>query len=249
MLDGYSVLARWYDALTSDVDYDGLAGFYDGTIAEYACDVPKKLIDLGCGTGSIATRMAARGFEVCGIDTSCEMLAAAQKKASDNRLRIKLAEQDMSKLDFGKNFGAAICTLDGINYLPDKAALGECLYRVSDSLVRGGLFIFDVNTKYKYENVIADNTFVYELDGLFLTWRNYYSKSSGKCNFYLTFFERSGNVWRRFDEYQTQKMFTVKTLSDALSEAGFTVVGTVSDISGTPVTAESERIFYICKRN
>lgn len=249
MLDAYSVLARWYDALTEDVDYEGLADFYTELIGRYAGDVPKKLLDLGCGTGSLSVLMAERGFEVCGIDTSCEMLSAAQKKAADRKLRVMLAEQDMTKLDCGNGFGAAICCLDGVNYIENRSSLAGCFGRVSEALVPGGLFVFDVNTEYKYENVLSGNAFVYEPDGLFLTWRSYYAKRSGKCSFYLTFFERDGDRWHRCDEYQKQTRFSGRTLSSALKTAGFSVLDVVCDISGTPSDAKSERNYYICKRN
>lgn len=248
MEESYSVLARRYDALMSDINYAGYADFYENTINEYAPSAPKKLVDLGCGTGSITVLMAKRGFEVCGIDLSFEMLAAAQKKASDGHLKIIFAEQDMRYLDCGGGYGAAVCSFDGMNYLTDAGAFAECASRVYSSLVPGGMFIFDLNTKYKYEHIISGNSFVYELDDMMLVWQNYYKKSSGVCDYYLTFFEKEGKSWRRTDEYQSQRCFSERSVRKTLGEAGFDIIKTVSDINGSPVTGSSERIFYICRR-
>ena len=53
MEDSYSVLARHYDSLMADTDYAGYADFYERIIEKYAPSQPKRLIDLGCGTGSV----------------------------------------------------------------------------------------------------------------------------------------------------------------------------------------------------
>lgn len=248
MEESYSVLAPIYDALMADVDYAGYVEFFEKSTAEFSPDAPKRVIDLGCGTGSVAVLLAQNGFEVCGIDISCDMLSAAQKKASERGARVLFAEQDMCALSLGGGWGAAICALDGMNYLPDADALCKCFSAVAGELCDGGLFVFDMNTKYKYENVIGGNSFVYELKDKMLIWQNYYKKRAGVCDFYLTLFEKDGKRWRRSDEYQCQKMFTEKTVVKLLSDAGFELIRTCSDFGGSPVTEKSERIFYICRK-
>lgn len=248
MDESYSVLAPYYDALMTDIDYTGLADFYVSQIKKYAPEVPKKVLDLGCGTGSIAVLMAKKGFDMCCIDLSCDMLAAAQRKAEEERLKISFAEQDMCRLDCGGGYGCAICSFDGLNYLRSKDELFECFCRTRDALTDGGLFIFDMNTKYKYENVLSGNSFVYELDDVMLIWQNYYKKSTGVCDFYLTLFEKTGKNWRRSDEVQSQRAFSERTVKEGLAAAGFEVLETLSDIDGTPRDKTSERAVYICKR-
>ncbi|MBQ9511127.1 MAG: methyltransferase domain-containing protein [Clostridia bacterium] len=248
MVESYSALAPRYDELMADVDYAGYADFYEKLIGEYAPSAPKKLVDLGCGTGSVSVLMAKKGFEVCGIDISCEMLTAAYKKASDERVKIIFAEQDMTRLDVGEGWGAVICSFDGMNYLKNARELGECFFRSAQTLEQGGMFIFDLNTKYKYENVIDGNTFVYELEDLMLIWQNYYKRNRGVCDFYLTFFEKDGTVWHRIDEYQSQKMFSDKTVRKLLDENGFELIKTCSDINGAATEKTSERVFYICRK-
>ena len=248
MEDSYSILARHYDSLMADIDYASYAGFYEKIIEKYAPSLPKRLIDLGCGTGSISVLLAEKGYEVTGVDISCEMLSAALKKASDKHIRVLLLEQDMAKLDCGENYGAAICSFDGINYLTKREVLSFCFVCFSVSFCEGGVCSFDVNSKYKYENVIADNTLIYETDGLFLSWQNYYQKDNGICDFYLTFFEKHGEIWQRTDEYQRQRMYSERTLRNALEKAGLELCETVSDVSGAPVTGASERIFYVCRK-
>ena len=248
MVESYSALAPRYDELMADVDYAAYADFYEKTINEYAPTAPKKLVDLGCGTGSVSVLMAKKGFEVCGVDISCEMLSAAYKKAADEHVKTIFAEQDMANLDCGSGWGAVICSFDGMNYLKDAKALRECFVHSAQALEDGGMFIFDINTKYKYENVIDGNTFVYELDDMMLIWQNYYRKNAGICDFYLTFFEKKGDSWKRTDEYQRQKMFSDRTVRKTLDECGFDIIKTCADINGSTVNETSERVFYICKK-
>ena len=82
MGESYSILANWYDKLMGDFDYEKLSEFCCDAIKEYSPDIPKQILDLGCGTGSLSVLMAKKGYDVTGIDLSNEMLALASAKAN-----------------------------------------------------------------------------------------------------------------------------------------------------------------------
>lgn len=244
MTDSYSILAKWYDKLMEDFDYKSLSSYYCDAIKKYAPQAPKQLLDLGCGTGTISILMAEQGYDVTGIDLSNEMLSLASAKANANNLRIKYACENMAYLDAGQGYGAAICSLDGLNYLTKKEELVSCISRVSSSLVSGGVFMFDVNKKYRYESVYADNSYVYDLDKFFLAWQNYYNYNTQKCNFYLTFFEKNGKAWNRSEEVQVQKYYSKKTINKVLEECDFAVMDISDSVKG--LSAKGEKDYYIC---
>ena len=247
MTEQYQTLAAYYDRIMEDIDYAAWCEFYKSCFEKHGASV-QKILDLACGTGSITVPMAQMGYEMTGIDLSAEMLALAQKKAEEARVRIRFSEQNIALFDAGLGFDAAICSFDGYNYLTSPKDVVSSFARVYETLAEGGMFIFDVSTPHKYENILADNAFVYEYDDLFLSWQNFYNKKTALCDFYLTFFVKDGKAWHRVDEVQRQRRYLLPRLAKMLKDTGFTVLETVSDLMFSPVSETSDRAFFICKK-
>jgi len=244
----YSILAKYYDALMSGTDYAKWADFYEKCFDKYGASV-KKIVDIGCGTGSITTELAARGYAMTGVDISAEMLALAERKAEARGARVRYAEQDMVCLDTGAEADAVICSFDGINYLTETADVRACFSSVAATLAQGGLFIFDVSSPFKFKNILGDNAFVYELDDMFLSWQCFFSEKRGVCDYYLTFFEKDGSAWQRYDETQRQRAYSTRTLEKIIKEAGMSPVAKFSDIDFSPVKDDGDRIFFVCRKD
>ena len=73
---GYDVFARYYDALTANVDYKGRAAYLK-KLLEHLHHEPGIVLDLACGTGSLTLELAISvspfeqfdsGFELGGCD-------------------------------------------------------------------------------------------------------------------------------------------------------------------------------------
>jgi SAM-dependent methyltransferase len=207
----------------------------------------ENLADIGCGTGNITIPMAKRGYKMTGLDLSEEMLSLAEQKSQEAGVPVRFLGSDMRSFSLGFRADAAISSFDCINYLLKTADVEAAFWRAHENLEKGGLFIFDVATPYKYKNVLAGNSFVFENDDVFMTWENYFNEKSGICSFYLTFFLREGELYRREEEEQRQRCYSLKTIKKLLKSAGFTVIGEYSDIDFSPLTEESERAFFICK--
>ena len=248
MTEQYAILASYYDRIMEDIDYEAWCDFYEACFSENGI-APKKSLDLACGTGSITVPLAKRGYALTGLDLSAEMLALAQDKCDEAKVKVRLSEQNIASFQAGNGFDAVICSFDGVNYLTSARDVQSCFARVSEALSDEGLFIFDISTPYKYENILADNAFVYEYDDLFLSWQNYFDKKSGLCDFYLTFFVKTEkNTRQRFDETQCQRKYTFDRLEKMLNEADLQVIRKVSDTDFSALTDESDRCFFICKR-
>ena len=162
----YQAFASYYDRLIgNEVDYRARARYFDALIRRYA-DTPEQnlLLDLACGTGSLSVELSAIGYDVIGVDASAEMLAEA---AAKGRGKILFLCQAFDTLDLYGTVGAVVCALDSLNHITDAAALEAAFARVALFTAPGGVFVFDVNTPYKHREILADNTFVYDLGDLF----------------------------------------------------------------------------------
>lgn len=246
-MEQYSVLAKYYDALMADVDYEGIADFYRKCFEKYNVNV-NSICELGCGTGSITVCLAEKGYQVTGIDISCEMLSVAQKKADGKHLKITFSEQDMTSFISGTECDAVISAFDGVNYLLKNEQVKGCFESVYSSLKDGGLFIFDINTPYKYEKILGDNSFVFELDDMFLSWQSFYNPKQKFCDYVLTFFSENGGVWHRLDEEQRQKAHPIKTLEKELRECGFEILCECSKPDFSEMADDSDRCYFICRK-
>ena len=247
MNEQYTSLSLFYDAFMQDVDYAAWCDFYEEAFKRFSTSNVENLVDIGCGTGNITLPMALRGYKTTGLDLSEEMLALAEQKSQEARAGIRFLGADMRSFSLGFRADAAICSFDCINYLLKTADVEAAFWRAHENLEKGGIFIFDVATPYKYKNVLGGNAFVFENDDVFMTWENYWSEKSGICNFYLTFFVREGELYRREEEQQRQRSYSLKTIKKLLKNTGFTVLGEYGDIDFSPVTEESERAFFVCR--
>ena len=78
-MKAYEALAAHYDRFTGDVPYDRWADYIESEFARLNIS-PELVLDLACGTGTLTWKLAERGFEMIGVDSSAEMLAQAQSK-------------------------------------------------------------------------------------------------------------------------------------------------------------------------
>jgi SAM-dependent methyltransferase len=86
-------------------------------------DPPARILDLGCGTGSLALLLAEAGHDVSGMDTSAQMLALARKKALTAGVRIHLARGDAADPPFGPASADVVLCRHVLWALPDRDAV------------------------------------------------------------------------------------------------------------------------------
>lgn len=254
----YSALARYYDALNSGVDYVSWTNFIAAAFSRFGPETLKDpraagreapiVADLACGSGGFTLPLANMGYDMIGVDLSAEMLAQARSKAeAEGRTDILWLRQDIRGLDLYGTVDAAVCCLDSINYLTGAGDLARCFSRVHTFLNPGGLFLFDVNTPYKFENVYGCRDYVIEAENVLCAWRNSYNAKTRLCRFDLTLFaDRGDGSYDRFDEVQRERCYPRRTLQRALAEAGFRLCGVFSDFGFTPAPdgGDAERWYF-----
>lgn len=245
----YTLLAPFYDAMNGDVDYEKWADFYESEFRRYEKGTTSLVLDLGCGTGSMTNTLARRGYDMTGVDYSPEMLDVARARAEKEGLRnILWLCQDMTEFELYGTVEAVVSTLDCINHITDKASLSECFSLVHNYLSPDGLFLFDVNSPYKFEEIYGDRAYLLEDENAFCAWQNCYRKKSGLCDFYITLFEKQndGSYLRR-EEWQREKMYTEKTLRALLTATGFEVLSVSGGLDGHAPLKNDERLYFTAR--
>jgi SAM-dependent methyltransferase len=247
VIEIYNGFAYCYDMLMQDIDYSGWADHIEGLFRKFGLQ-PSLVADLGCGTGSFCIEMSKRDYDMIGIDLSEDMLSIAKTKAIEQGRDILFLNQGISDFELYGTVDAAVCLLDSINYVTYKKDVKKAFKLVENYLNPGGLFIFDINTRYKFENILSDNVFYQVSDDVSYIWQNEYDKKSRICRFDLTFFSREGELYRRFDEVHYERAYDVEELSEMIAASGMKLCGTYAGLGFGKPREKSDRIFFVCKK-
>jgi SAM-dependent methyltransferase len=243
-MSGYGVFAEYYDILTENVAYKKRADYFRTLLSAQGI-TGGVLLDLACGTGGLLFEMAAFGFDVIGVDASAEMLCAAQSKPEAADIKPLLLCQTMQALDLYDTVDAAVCALDSINHLTDPEDVKKTFQRVSLFLNPGGVFIFDVNTVYKHTGILANNTFVYDLDELYCVWQNRLDAKTDTVEITLDFFEEDDGAYFRSTETIAERAYPLDDLKVWLRDAGLTVTGVYEELTRSPVKNDTQRAVFV----
>lgn len=140
----YGRFARYYDFIYHDlVNYAGDVAFLESVFRRWMGRAPRRILDLGCGTGNHDLPLARRGHEVTGLDLSSSQLAVARRKAKRARLAIRFVRGDMRTFDLPQTFDAAVCMFGAFGYLLEPSDVVRCLRSVRRHLAPDGVLVFE----------------------------------------------------------------------------------------------------------
>lgn len=229
----YCDFARFYDRLTENIDYQALAVYYRDIFAKYCKG--KELLDLACGSGNLSIPLKKLGFNVTGLDLSSEMLTAAAEKSSD----IRWLCADMTNMGFENCFDCIVCGLDGINHLEDGDSIQTAFDGAYAALRQGGVFAADMNTPFKHRNVLANNAYTFDLEGLFCAWQNELDENDTLCrvDMYLDFFsENSDGSYTRYTDFLSEIAPPAEEVEKMLIKSGFELCEICGYQTNTPLS-------------
>ena len=251
--EAYHAISAFYDRVNADIDYSAWADYIEENFSRHLPHKPELLLDLACGTGSMTLTLAARGYDMIGVDGSAEMLNIAMDRArAANHPEILWLLQDMREFELYGTVGAVTCCLDSINYLTEDGDLEACFATVHNYLDPDGLFFFDVNTPYKFEHIYGDNSYIFDEETssglIYCGWQNYYDPETRLCDFDLTvFIEDEDGRYRREDESHTERCYSLDKLTAALKATGFELIAVHGGIDFSAPAEEGERWYIIAR--
>ena len=258
--DGYGAIARVYDKLNAELDYGAWADFFEVCFDRYLPARPTLVLDLACGTGKMTLELARRGYDMIGADGSEDMLSEAMLTSDldeDLEKRPLFILQDMRAFELYGTVGAVTCCLDSLNYLTGDGDLDACFACVHNYLDPGGLFLFDMNTPYRFREVYGDRAYILEdelvdEDGgkseIYCGWQNAYDPGTKLCQFYLSLFEQKADgSFTRADEVQTERCYELAEIEGALQRADFELLGVWADFAFKPANDTTERWYFAAR--
>lgn len=246
-VQSYGDFARVYDLFMQDVPYKEWADHIEKVWEQYKIS-PKLIAELGCGTGALANYFAAKNIDVIGIDNSDQMLAIAREKSAEKGLDVLYLLQDMQDFELYGTVDSIYSACDSINYILEDDELLQTFKWVNNYLEPGGIFIFDINSQYKYEEILAENTFAYNIKEASYIWDNYYDGEEEINQYLVTFFvEEDDGRYSKFEELHHERMYRLETITRVLEEAGMSVEGVFDGYTFNPVREDSDRITIIAR--
>lgn len=243
----YNDFAMIYDTFMEDTPYDKWVSFIEDIVKEQGVN-PKIICDLGCGTGKMCELFADKGLEVIGIDASEEMLMIARENEMEAGRGILYLMQDMSEFELYGTVDVIYSSCDSINYLMEEEKVLSMFKWVNNYLEKDGLFIFDVNTPYKYKTLLGDQVFAEQTEDAAYIWENYYDEDKQVNEFYVSFFvaDEDGR-YDRFEEVHYQKAYNVERIKELLAEAGMEIVAIYDDYTNKPCDAKTLRATFVAR--
>ncbi len=251
-MDAYTVFAEVYDLFMEEVPYEEWRDFLVAQMGKNGI-TDGLVLDLGCGTGTLTTLLAKAGYDMIGVDLSEDMLERAFEKRQQEDLDILYLCQDMCSFELYGTVRAVICACDSLNYITKQSDLKKVFRLVNNYLDPGGLFLFDMNTPYKYRELLGDHVFADNSDHGSFIWENHFDEEEQINEYALTLYLREEHEkYQRFEEYHYQRAYDRETVERLLKEAGLELLAVYDNYTEKAPSKDCERLCFVareCEKN
>ena len=274
-MDAYTSFAQVYDLFMDNVPYEEWSEYVISLLKEEKIE-DGLVLDLGCGTGKMTRLLAAAGYDMIGIDNSEDMLEIAREcqynnlAVEENQVQdveeakqsltdivsqdeeitrdILYLLQDMREFELYGTVRAVISSCDSMNYILEEEDLLQVFKLVNNYLDPKGIFVFDMNTRYKYAELLGDTTITENREEGSFIWENYFDEEEDINQYDLTLFIREeGDLYRKYEETHLQRVYDLDMVKSLLKKAGMEFVAAYDAFTREPVREDSERIYIIAR--
>lgn len=242
-MEAYTEFAQVYDRFMDNVPYEAWCEGISKILTEHGIS-EGLVLDLGCGTGTMTRLLRQKGYDMIGVDASAEMLEIARNHPDEGILYL---QQDMREFELYGTVRAVVSVCDSMNYITEEEELLQVFRLVNNYLDPGGVFIFDLNTIYKYEqlgeSVIAENR-----EASSFIWENWYDEEEQINEYDLTLFiENKEGLYEKYEETHYQRAYELDTICELLKEAGLKLEAVYDAFTFEAPKADSERVYFVAR--
>lgn len=246
-MEAYTSFAKVYDVFMDNVPYEEWSGYLRDLLQSYGIE-NGLVLELGCGTGNMTEQLAKSGYDMIGVDQSEEMLEIAAEKRAASGMDILYLQQDMRKFELYGTVRAVVSICDSMNYLMDEKDLLAVFKLVNNYLDPGGVFIFDLNTIYKYQEILGDCTIAEDREESSFIWENTYYEREQINEYDLTLFIRQEDGrYQKYKETHYQRAYDLKTVQTLIEKSGMEYVACYEAFTREKPHLESERIYVVAR--
>lgn len=225
----YQKFATIYDRLMEDIPYENYLAWVTHETSGVAT---KSVMELGCGTGTLAIGFAHLGAHVTGLDLSAEMIHQAQEKAKEEQVDVHFTVGSMTDFTVEQPQDIIIIPIDSLNYLEESEEVISTFAAIHRALKPEGHLFFDVHTPKKIEAYL-DGPFIYEDEEVAYLWSTEAGEVPHSVYHDITFFVAADDErYDRFEEHHYQRTFPVDTYMSLLKDAGFSKIHPSDDLFG-----------------
>jgi SAM-dependent methyltransferase len=238
----YDKLAKIYDKIFSDNQF--YAKYYNflTQIMKKKELKPNQILEIACGTGILSKYFIDNGYMVEGLDISENMLNAAREKG------LKTYKADMTCFDLKKKYDVILCVFDSVNYIQTQSKMLSFFESVYNHLDKDGLFVFDMNSDYKINELVPKMGNEYHVvDDIESIWLNSHEEDTWICK--MIFYEKIGDdLYQRYSEEHREKAYLLNTVLNLLHQANINSIEIYSDFNYNLPKNDSSRWFFICSK-
>lgn len=252
----FTLLPRYYDLLMRDVPYRMWVRYITDLLGRIEAGFRfSRVLELACGTGTVALEFAKKGCQVVGVDISQEMIAVARQKAQQMGLTslVRFYVQDIAALSLPDEapFDLAVCLFDSLNYIVEPERLAQVFHRTRPLLRPGGYFVFDLNSEYALREHLFDQDNLDEDEdktALYYYWRSHYDAAKQMCRVDMWFAVKDERGdWKRFREVHWQRAYSIDEIREMAEAAGWEWVKVFDAYTYRPPHEESERWYFVLR--
>lgn len=246
-MEAYTSFAAVYDMFMDNIPYEDWGAYVISLLREQGIE-DGLILDLGCGTGSMTEILAREGYDMTGIDISPDMLQIAIEKRMESGADILYLNQDMREFELYGTVRAIVSICDSMNYLLEKEDLVQTFRLVNNYLDPEGIFIFDLNTEYKYRELLGQSTIAEDRQESSFIWDNSFDEETKINEYSLSLFiQEKGELYRKYQETHYQRSYSLDEVKEAIAEAGMEFVTAYDAFTRNAPKRDSERIYVIVR--